>query len=119
MSTVTLATGIDRAARLIPFRATNLRGDYAAVCSPVATLPPELQDLQRERSATYLATGDRTAPGHAPAYYVTSNGQLIAWVSLDGRAHYTDWQTWGIRMDSPRARMMVRHQDAIRAAWDY
>lgn len=121
MTTVTVATGIDRAARLIPFYADNLRGDYAAVCSPVRAMPEPLREAQRIRTNTYMRTGSRTEPGFAPRYYVTSYDKLIAWVSLDGKTHYapvlpSEAMNTG-RPLTPRERAMLRHRDAIQARW--
>lgn len=126
MSRVTVTIGIDRAARLIPFDAGNLRGDYAAVCSPVQTVPAELQDAQRERTAFYMShtweEGNRTNPPHAPRYFVTSYGRLIAWVTLDGRTHKVpDWDLTDYGNGDPTEphvwRTMRRHRDAITALW--
>jgi hypothetical protein len=129
MSTVTVTTGLDRAARLIPFRtagASRLTGEYGAVLSPAETMPEQFRQGQRDRTAYYLAPangweqGFRCKPDHAVRYYVTSYGVPIAWVTLDGRTHFAD--------DSAMARglgfatyhtadAMRRHREAIRASW--
>jgi hypothetical protein len=82
-----------RAANLIPFQTDTyplrgLTGNYAAVCTPVQTVPVELQAAHLERHNAYMAGEGRMTPDHGPRYYVTSGGQLIAWVTLDGRTHY-------------------------------
>jgi hypothetical protein len=98
-----------RATNLIPFDAGSIRGDYAAVCSPVSTLPAELQDAQRARTAAYMAGEGRMSPASAPRYFVTSRGRLIAWVNLDGSVHYLQ--------DPALPRLARLHRDMIRAAW--
>jgi hypothetical protein len=116
----TVAEGLQRAARLTPFAtrsASNLAGNYGAVCSPWQTMPAELQQAQRDRTAYYMShgpeEGNRSQPDHAPRYYVTSYGVLIAWVTLDGRTHYAE----GIGENIVQAKAMWRHRDAIRASW--
>ncbi|MDB5733352.1 MAG: hypothetical protein JWQ03_3247 [Variovorax sp.] len=117
---ITVTEALRRIGMLTPARSGKLIGEGAYVLSPASGLPDQqnLRELQRERSDAYMLTGDRSAPGYAPSYWVTSNGALIAWVSLDGAHHFTDPRDWGIRLDVPAARAMMRHQDVIRAAWD-
>lgn len=96
-----------RATNLTPFDAGTLRGDYAAVCTPAQSVPTQLRRAHMERHDAYMNGQGRTTPDHAPRYFVTSKGQLIAWVTLDGRTHYTSSLV-------PLAR---KHQDMVRAAW--
>lgn len=109
-----------RARNLIPFRtdtypARGLTGEYAAVCTPVCTVPTELQQAQADRTAFYLANNTeetgygRRGPAYGPRYYVTSRGLLIAWVTLDGQTHYA--------ADDALSTTARRHRDMIRAAW--
>jgi hypothetical protein len=96
-----------RAANLTPFDAGSIRGDYAAVCSPVSSIPRALQSAHVERHDTYMATGARMSPGNGPRYFITSGGTLIAWVTLDGHTHYAKHLT----------PLEYKHQAMIRAAW--
>jgi hypothetical protein len=102
-----------RAVNLIPFDAGSIRGEGAYVCTPSVTVPAQLRQAQEDRTAFYMSnhteeTGyGRMGPDHGPRYYVTSRGQLIAWVTLDGRTHYTTSVTG----------LAARHQAMIRAAW--
>jgi len=98
-----------RARNLIPFDAGSIRGDYAAVCSPVSDLPAELQAAHLERHNAYMAGEGRMTPDHGPRYYVTSGGRLIAWVTLDGLAHHAPTDDL-----SPLQR---KHQAMIRNVW--
>lgn len=107
MSKIRIKDVATRVRNLTPFDAGNLKGDYAAVLSPIATTPRELQDGQRRRTETYMASGDRNAPLDAPRYYVTSYGELIAWVTMDGQVHYRTSNT-------PRT---AKHQSIVRAEW--
>jgi hypothetical protein len=126
MATATVTTGLQRAARLIPFRAagpSRLTGEYGAVCTPAVTVPAELRQGQEDRTAHYLATrgpSARSKPDHAPRYWVTSYGVVIAWVTLDGRTHYADDAdlSRGLSHVYPATvRTLIRHRDTIRAAW--
>ena len=120
MSTVTVSTGLQRAARLIPFRARGacLTGDYGAVLSPVNSVPEMFREAQAERTAYYCdpangwEQGFRCKPDHAPRYWVTSYGVVIAWVTLDGRTHYAH-----VADGSEHSAARLRHQSAIRASW--
>lgn len=96
-----------RATNLIPFDAGTIRGDYAAVCSPVSDLPRALQSAHIVRHNTYIADGSRMSPGYAPRYFVTTRGELVAYVSLDGHVHFP----------SVAGTLAAKHQDMIRAAW--
>jgi hypothetical protein len=115
MSYTLVRDAADRARNLTPFATgpyplIGLHGTYAAVCSSLATTPEELRELQAERTKAYMSTRgpeSRTTPGHAPRYYVTSSGKVIAWVALDGTTHYPE-------VTGP---MRLRHQAMIRAAW--
>lgn len=124
----TVAEGLRRASHLIPFHAagsSNLQGEYGAVCTPASTVPARFRDAQEERTAYYLShtweEGNRCKPDHAPRYWVTSYGVPIAWVTLDGRAHFADDETlraaslsdWRVR----QLAAMTKHRDAIRASW--
>jgi hypothetical protein len=118
-----------RAVNLIPFQTDTyplrgLTGNYAAVCTPIQTVPAELQQAQAERTEHYMthygAEDRRMAPAHAPRYYVTSGGTLIAWVTLDGRTHYTPDVTQeqdGTVTLSGLTPTQRRHREMIRAAW--
>lgn len=124
MSTVTVSTGLQRAAMLTPFRAAGrsyLTGDYGAVCSYPPDMPEQFREAQRRRNLAYMSTGARNEPADAVRYYVTSYGVPIAWVTLDGRTHYIDdVQPFWYRevTDSPaQTATMTRHIDAIRASW--
>lgn len=114
----TVAEGLRRAAHLIPFHAagsSNLRGEYGAVCTPAATVPARFREAQAERTHYYRTAraglARRAYPGHAPRYWVTSYGVPIAWVTLDGRTHFTKIP------NDPAWRTMRKHRDAIRASW--
>jgi hypothetical protein len=109
-----------RARNLTPFQTDTyprrgLTGDYAAVCTPVQTVPGPLQQAQADRTAFYMSnhtedTGyGRRGPAHGPRYYVTSRAQLIAWVTLDGQTHFTD--------EGELPPLARKHQAMIRAAW--
>jgi hypothetical protein len=130
MSTRTLVRdAAARAANLIPFQTDTyplrgLTGNYAAVCTPVQTVPAELQRAQAERTEHYMthygAEDRRMAPAHAPRYYVTSGGRLIAWVSLDGRTHYTPDVTQeqdGTVTLTGLTPLQRKHRDMIAKAW--
>lgn len=116
---LTVADVIARAGNLIPnARAASpsrLSTHAAWVLTDPATLPEPFRAAQEARTIVYLATGSRTEPGHAVAYWVTSYGTPIAWVTLDGRTHYAD------DVDClPFTRQhstVIRHRDAIRAVW--
>lgn len=113
MSRTTVTEALRRIGQLTPvYDAPNLRGHGAWVCSPVADMPSGLRVLQAVRTGHYLNTGDRNGPADCPRYYVTSYGELVAWVALDGSTVYP---RLAIAAEHGRAR--VRHQDAIRAAW--
>lgn len=116
MPKITVRDGFQRAARLIPFNAGNLRGDYAAVCSPASTVPEQFREAQQHRTKVYFRTGARNLPGDAPRYYVTSYGVPIAWVTLDGRTHASHIGEWGDISDAQQ-RTMMRHQEAVFASW--
>jgi hypothetical protein len=134
MTAVTVTKGLQRAARLIPFRtrsASNLAGEYGAVCTPVQTVPAQFREAQAERTAYYMdpangyAEGFRSKPDHAPRYWVTSYGVPVAWVTLDGRTHYATrealTEAWNAhrtaRYSGAALFAMLRHRDAIRASW--
>jgi hypothetical protein len=109
MSKIRIKDVATRVRHLTPFDAGNLKGNYAAVLSPISLMPRELQDGQRRRTETYMASGDRNAPLDAPRYYVTSYGELVAWVTMDGQTHYVD----PIALD----RTQAGHQSIVRAEW--
>lgn len=98
-----------RARNLTPFETKTLRGDYAAVCSPVRTMPEQLRGAQQRRTETYMSGGGRMSPPDAPRYYVTSSGALIAWVTMDGGVHYV--------ADETLTRTARRHLALIRTVW--
>jgi hypothetical protein len=109
-----------RAANLTPFQTDTyplrgLTGNYAAVCTPVETVPAELQAAHLERHNAYMASEGRMTPGHGPRYYVTSRGVLVAWVTLDGTAHYATDEA--IRNATYYPALPMRHREMIRKAW--
>ena len=124
MTTTTVRTAHDRIARLTPVRSATLRGDYLAVCSPGSDAPAFLAVEHQDRRATYRRTGARNLPGYAPRYYVTYQGMLLAWVTLDGKTHYAeklDARDILGRRDNDHVRAAFRtawrHQDRIRNTW--
>jgi hypothetical protein len=121
---MTITTALDRITHLIPtYLSPNLVGDGVWVCTPAETLPEQFRASQEERTAVYLTPHlnplvRRTQPDHALRYLVTSYGVPIAWVTLDGRTHYADDpRTPGGYTSGPRYRAMLRHRNAVRAAW--
>jgi hypothetical protein len=116
---MTLATALQRIARLTPASSANVTGQGAYVLTPSARLPEPLRAAQEARTHHYLTTSGpeaRTGPANAPAYFVTSYGVLIAWVTLDGQTHYAHRSTLS-GMRSPQGRAQRRHQNAVRASW--
>jgi hypothetical protein len=113
---VTVTSAVQRIGNLSPFvRSANLQASGAFVCSPASEVPDPLRVAHEERHAFYMSHSGpdaRTAPPHAPAYYVTSYGVLIAWVTLDGQTHYADDV-----VNDGRKTTRLRHQAAVRAVW--
>jgi hypothetical protein len=120
---MTLATALQRIARLTPASSANVTGQGAYVLTPSARLPEPLRAAQEARTHHYLTTSGpeaRTGPAHAPAYVVTSYGVLVAWVTLDGQTHYTTWADLARTMEhlsSVRRHAVIRHLQAVRASW--
>jgi hypothetical protein len=119
---MTITTALDRITHLIPtYLSRNLVGDGVWVCTPAETLPEQFRWLQRERTAFYLSPeGSRVGPDRGLRYIVTSYGVPIAWVTLDGRTHYTgnaDILSAPEAKPVGRLRAIIRHRDAVRAAW--
>lgn len=117
---MTIATALQRIENLTPtYLSPVLKGEGVYVLSSPAELPEEFRAAQKERTEHYMTAEDRTTartlPGHAPRYIVTSYGLPIAWVTLDGRTHYTE--NLGNHFEGARLRAVRRHQDAVRAAW--
>ncbi len=121
-----LTTAVERISHLIPtYRSPNLVGDGVWVLSPPSELPERFRTSQEERTAVYLSTHltplqRRTQPDHALRYLVRSYGVPIAWVTLDGRTHFSTLSELARNMEhwSPaRARAVIRHQRAVRAVW--
>jgi hypothetical protein len=114
-----------RARNLTPFQtdtypAKGLTGNYAAVCTPVQTVPAELQAAHLERHNAYMTGEGRMTPDHGPRYYVTSGGRLIAWVSLDGKTHIVpdvDTAPDGSVILTGLTPTQRKHRDLITAAW--
>lgn len=117
----TITEGLRRAARLVPFTtrgsASHLQGHGAYVCSPAADAHPMFRGAQEARTRHYLKTGERNAPGYAPAYVVTAYGVPIAWVDLAGRTFFADRTGLLAALDTVQWHTVRRYLTELRNAW--